>query len=198
MNRLLRLAGLAGTLVLGVSCREPKVTSYRVPAEPDPVFPGATSAPDAMAAGAVPAATGPDLKWTAPDHWQAQAPSTVRKGSYLVPGTPPAGNGDMSITAFPGDVGGQLANLNRWRGQIELPPLTEAEAAPTISHVDANGLHFDVVDFANTRLAQPQRVLGAIVPFNGTTWFFKLSGPDDLIAREKPNFLRLLDSVRTP
>ena len=42
----------------------------------------------------------------------------------------------------------------------------------------------------------PQRILGAIVPFNGGTWFFKLMGPDALVAKAKPGFLEFLKTVR--
>jgi hypothetical protein len=42
------------------------------------------------------------------------------------------------------------------------------------------------------------RMLGVIVPRPGETWFFKLKGPDVLVAREKPAFLEFLKTVRTP
>ena len=37
---------------------------------------------------------------------------------------------------------------------------------------------------------------GAIVPLNGETWFFKLLGPDALVAQQKPAFLEFLRTVR--
>ena len=44
------------------------------------------------------------------------------------------------------------------------------------------------------------RMLGAIVPRAGETWFFKLTGPDALVAREKPALRSALHcmGVRTP
>ncbi len=116
----------------------------------------------------------------------------MRKGSYAVPaGETPA---DLSITAFPGDVGGEVANLNRWRGQLSLAPAGEAELAAAITRFEQDGLKIAVVDFDNGQ----QRLLGAIVPFRGSTWFFKLTGPATPLAKEKPAFLEFLKTVKAP
>jgi len=42
------------------------------------------------------------------------------------------------------------------------------------------------------------RMIGVIVPHAGATWFFKFTGPDSLVAREKPAFLGFLRTIRTP
>lgn len=199
---------LAAAALAFSGCRDAEIASYRVPAEkPEPLPPVLTGAvspnapmpsagtPD-MANTAVPTASGDTLTWTAPAHWKPKPPSPMRKGSYAVTGD--GGEADFSITAFPGDVGGELANVNRWRGQISLPPVTDAELAGLRTHFDQNGLNITVVEFANTASPTPQRMLGALVPFGGATWFFKLTGPDALVAREKPAFLDLLHSLQAP
>src|SRR5262249_22321427 len=113
--RRLALALLACSLLLA-ACRKAEVTAYRVPKEKEPPPPTAAPAPDnAMAATAVPTADGPALTWTAPATWKPKAASAMRKGSYAVPGDGGV-EADMSITSFGGAVGGELANLNRWRG----------------------------------------------------------------------------------
>jgi hypothetical protein len=143
-----------------------------------------------MASIPVAVATGQALVWTAPPSWTPTAGSAMRKGSYAVSG--PEGQGDLSITAFPGDVGGDLANVNRWRDQLELPPV--ADVGEAAQPLDANGLHLLVFDGANGG----RRILGAIVPRPGETWFFKLTGPDALVARTKPAFLDFLRTVKAP
>ena len=143
-----------------------------------------------MAGTAVQVAAGQDLTWTAPADWKPTAGSAMRKGSYAVTG--PEGAADLSITAFPGDVGGDLANVNRWRGQLGLPPVgTVAEAAQPL---DANGLKMLVFEGANNG----QRMVAAIVSRPAETWFFKLTGPDALVARTKPAFLDFLRTVKAP
>ena len=196
------------TLILLAACREAKVESYRVPKEkPEEPPPGmaavdGASAPAApggadMAGTAVPTADGSDLTWTAPAHWKAKPPAAMRKGSFTVPGENGA-EADLSITAFPGDVGGELANLNRWRGQIQLAPLSEGELPGVTTRIEQHGLTFIVVDFVNADAAGPRRILGAIVPYNHATWFFKLSGPADLVAKERPAFLAFLETISAP
>ena len=217
MRRALALLLLA-SLTLLTACREAKVTSYRVPKEkpeelppgmaaastnagtvptPGSAAPAAPSVPGSdMANTAVPTANGSDLSWTAPADWKPKAPGAMRKGSFTVPGA--AGDADLSITAFPGDVGGELANLNRWRGQIQLASLTEGDLAGVTTRLDQNGLTFVVVDFVSPSTNKPARIVGAIVPVNGATWFFKLMGPDATVAAAKPAFFEFLKTIRTP
>jgi len=149
-----------------------------------------TPPPPGMASTPVPTATGQALVWTAPAPWTPKPGSAMRKGSYAISG--PEGAGDLSITAFPGDVGGNLVNVNRWRGQLQLPPVTDLTGA--VQPLEVNGLNLLVFDAANGG----SRILGAIVPRPGETWFFKLTGPDALVAREKPAFLDFLRTVKAP
>jgi hypothetical protein len=208
--------GIAAALVLLTACRDEKVTSYRVPKEPDPTLPagetgdagqsqaapaGSPAAPPApgasMANVPVPTASGPSLAWTAPSDWKAKPLGSMRKGSYSVGGEGSAG-ADLSITAFPGDVGGELANINRWRGQVGLGPLAAGQAEGAVVRVEANGLSITVVDCSGTDAANRQRILGAIVPAGGSTWFFKLMGADAVVGKEKTAFMEFLKTVRTP
>ncbi len=192
-----------GSLALILAgCRESKVSFYRVPKEQDPTL--AASAPDnsaqagpaaggSMSDTAVPTAAGPSLTWSAPATWTAKPATAMRKGSYAVPG---AGGeaGDLSITAFPGAVGGLIANVNRWRGQVQLPPLADADLAAAVTTVPENGLQVTVVDFSAPGGAK--RILGAIVPFGDSCWFFKLTGSSALITSAKPGFLDFLKTIK--
>jgi hypothetical protein len=200
---------LFATLLLN-GCKDRQITSYRaakdpapaalppapagnLPADHPPIGPGQATGPD-MASTAVP--TGSDsLVWTAPAHWTAKPLGAMRKGSFAVKG-PDGTEADLSITAFPGNTGGLSANLNRWRGQIGLPPLTEGQTGPALEHLDGDGLHFEVADFAGTANGAPTRILGAVLSRPGETWFFKLMGPDALVAAQKDSFRVFLRTVK--
>lgn len=209
------VAVLALALLMG-GCSKTEVTSYRVAKEKDAELPGSmtapantsptppeklTSTPSPAAAGAdmaatpVPTAGGPGLTWTAPSAWQAKPVGAMRKGSFNVVGEGGA-TADLSITAFPGAVGGDLANINRWRGQVALPPITEADLPKATERFTANGLEFSVVDLASADPANSQRILGGMTPYQGAMWFFKLTGPDALVAGAKPAFLDFLKTVK--
>ena len=194
---------LALVLGLATGCQKEETTTSRIPKEQHPAAKAASAAPATaaspataggdMANTAVATASGAPLAWTAPATWTAKPAGAMRKGSYTVKGD--EGEADFAITAFPGDVGGDLANLNRWRGQLSLPALNQSDFAAATEHVDHNGLHMTVVDILGTG-DKPQRILGAMIPHGGATWFFKLMGPSALVAREKPAFTAFLATIK--
>jgi hypothetical protein len=212
--------------LLAGGCKDRQITSYRAPKDPAPVLPterasagthlpadhppidsaqlpsdhppiGASQAQGgSMAATPVPTGGG-NLTWTAPAHWIARPASSMRKGTFIVKGDD-GREAELAISAFPGDTGGLHPNLNRWRGQLGLPPAPDAELDAALQHIDGGDLHFEVIDIAGTPNGNPTRMLGAILSRPGETWFFKLTGPDALVAREKPAFLDFLKTVRAP
>ncbi len=212
---------LPALLALGFAgCREPKITSYRAPKETPVVLPPASAPADkpatataatatatpasvpgmagTMAGTAVPTASGADLKWTAPAHWQTKTASAMRKATFIISGDGGA-EAELAITAFPGEMGGELANLKRWHDQsLQLPEASPAELTAPVTRFESRGLKFAVADYTNGKLVPPQRLLGAIVPVGGDTWFFKLTGPVALLEKEKPAFLDFLKTVKAP
>jgi len=199
------LAALVAAMLLLTACGDEQVSTYRVPKERDPEPPmaaaadsGSQAAPAGagMADTAVPTTEGAALVWRAPSQWTAKPASAMRKGSYRVPGA--GGESDLSITAFPGDVGGELMNVNRWRGQVGLSPIRQDELEATVKRLEANGLRFTLVELAPEGAPGGKSMLGAIVPYAGSTWFFKLMGPGPSVAAAKPAFIEFLRSVRAP
>lgn len=205
---------LVSALLLLAGCREPQVVAYRIPKEKDPtplIVPTeaketapatiggmpmpAADAGAAMAGTPVATALGASLQWKAPAHWQPKPTTSMRRGTYLIAGEGTA-TAELAITAFPGDVGGEVANVNRWRGQLALTEISAAAVTPTITRIEAHGLKIGVVDLTGTANGGPARLLGAMVPFGNATWFFKLIGPDALIAKEKAAFLAFLQTVQ--
>jgi hypothetical protein len=123
----------------------------------------------------------------------------MRKATFIIPGEAPGQQAELAVTAFPGDVGGNLANVNRWRQQLQLAPIAAAELGSALNHIDAGSLHIDLAELlgpAPTDGKIRQRVLGAIVPHNGATWFFKLTGPDALVSKEKETFLAFIKTIQ--
>ncbi|MFI5357700.1 MAG: hypothetical protein ACHQ4G_10235 [Opitutales bacterium] len=186
-----------GSLAVLAACREKEISHYRVPKEEAPTPPPGLAADAGMAATAVPTAQGAGLTWSAPQDWAPKALDAMRRGSFTVKGADGA-EADLSITAFPGDVGGELANVNRWRGQVKLPSIAAADLPAATTKLSAHGLEFTVVDLTSPDAAAPTRILGALVSHDGNTWFFKLMGPSALVAQQKPAFLAFLQTVQAP
>src|SRR5581483_710828 len=125
---------------------------------------GATAPAPSMANTPVAVANGGSLAWTAPANWQAKPAGGMRKATFTIPGEGGA-SAELAVTSFGGDVGGEVANVNRWRGQLQLPPLSDADASAAITRLEANGLKIGVVEAANGG----NRLLGAMVPYDGAT-----------------------------
>jgi hypothetical protein len=194
LGRIRLLLSLVLPLALA-SCRDAKVAAYRIPKEKESeVTPSAgPSAPAPMMTVAANPVS--ELTWSAPAQWKPKQPSSMRRGSFDV-GDGPGPFADLAITAFPGNVGGDLANVNRWRGQLDLPPITEAELPAALQALPTNGLAIQLADVAGGAADNPQRMLGAIVPYAGATWFFKLTGPTAIVGAEKARFIEFLGTVR--
>lgn len=168
-----------------------------------PAMPGATGTlpPNHPATGgaaggpALQTASGQSLSWSAPAAWQSKPASMMRKATYAVSGDGGA-TADLAVTAFPGDVGGDVANVNRWRGQVGLPEVSDAVALSAIEHLDVNGLKIGIVDVVDRSAPNPTHLIGAIVPYEGATWFFKLLGPDSVVAANKAAFVEFVKTIK--
>ena len=106
----------------------------------------------------------------------------------------------ISVTAFPGDVGGPLANVNRWRNQLSLEPVAESELAKLTTSIDVLGGKATVVDMTGTdgKTGKAARMIAAMVTRKEKTWFYKLMGDATTVAREKDAFVKFVQTVRYP
>ena len=180
--------GVAAVLAL-CSCNNDKVVVYTIPKEGVNVaMLGGTGT-----LGPQPNSPGP-VQWTKPESWNSQPLSEMRIGSFKVDG-PNAGSADVSITAFPGDAGGLSSNLNRWRGQLRLPPLNEEQLLNTAQRIEVENVPTCLVDFQTADGdPEPARILGAVLQKGDRTWFVKMTGPPTLLASQRQIFL---DFVRS-
>lgn len=164
------------------------------PAEPSKVPlhgtpPGEGGTPPTETAD-VPAGDG-SVTWSLPDGWAVAKGSSARYATIGITGADGAA-GELAVTHFPGDVGGDLANVNRWRAQISLPPIDQAALATEVSEITAGPKTIKVIDATGAQ----NRCAAAWVAHGGETWFFKFTGPDALVGAEKSKFTAFLESVR--
>jgi hypothetical protein len=202
-HRLLPSLAAAVLALSLTACGEKPVAHYRI--SKDPATPARAAAPSGMmAGGAAPAAgvvsgahaAAPALGWTAPTTWASQPASPPRWATYVATGANGA-SAELAVTSFPGDVGGELPNVNRWRGQVLLNPMTPAEHAAAVNRFRVGELDVAVVDFTGGDAETRVRLVGALVPFKDATWFFKFTGDPAVIEQEKPAFLALLQTLHS-
>ena len=166
------------TLMVATGCRKAEIRTERIPK----VVTEATVAPK--------------MSWTLPSGWVEKQASGMRVGSFTVPGS---GGEEADVSVIPLESGGLLENINRWRDMVGLAPISNDQIASKTEKVpvgDATGILVDVSG-ADKQSQKPTGILGAIWEAGSTTWFFKMSGPDKLVATEKPKFLAFLKSIHT-
>ena len=128
--------------------------------------------------------------WTKPDSWAAKPPTSMRLGNFT------AGNGQAEITvmSFPGDVGGLLANVNRWREQSGLPPVDAVGLAEATSQQTLSGTPATLVEAIGDKTGS----ISVYHPVDGQTWVYKISGPSAVVTTEKGSFMEFIKSIHLP
>ena len=138
----------------------------------------------------------PALKYTVPPGWQEKPPTEIRLASFSI-----AENGkqaDVSVVPLGGMGGGDLANVNRWRGQVGLQQITDEALAKLAEPVQVAGLAANLYDVAgnDTGEADVQRILGAILHRDDSVWFFKITGEAALVEKQKPALIQFLKTLQ--
>lgn len=134
-------------------------------------------------------------KWTVPSNWKEKPPGMMVMKSFDVKNG--AGAATVAISSFPGEVGGKLANVNRWRGQMGLPKIEEGDFAKETQSLDVLGGKATLVDLKGTdaKSGKAARLVAVMVPHGDSTWFYKLLGDDSAVAAEKENFVKFVQTV---
>ena len=136
--------------------------------------------------------------WTVPAGWQEGELAQFLVARYVIQ-TAENAVAVVNVSMLDGDGGGLLPNVNRWRGQLGLPPITEAELA-ALPTFDANGAKAVVADFTGTdpKSQKSARLVGVVVPRNGQTWFYKLMGDVNVVGAQKDALIQFVQSAKYP
>jgi hypothetical protein len=138
--------------------------------------------------------------WTIPADWKSVTPSsTMLFAQFLIQDGD--AKAEVNISQLAGEGGGLLANVNRWRGQLGLPRVAqEDDFSKMVSSVDSANGQIQIVDMSgtNAKTSQPARLVGAVVPQNGQTWFYKLMGDEKIVAAHKDEFVKFIQSANYP
>lgn len=137
------------------------------------------------------------IRWEAPESWEQAGERPMRLATYLPEGTSRV---ECVVSILAGEAGGVLPNLNRWRGQLGLPPLGEADMdslatmevlTSTAVYMECSGVPPGTGESGDTEYM----LLGVVCPLSGYTLFLKMTGPTEEVAREKDRFLAFVESL---
>jgi hypothetical protein len=148
-------------------------------------------------------ATGPvaetPANWKIPATWKAQPAGAMLKAKFTAANAE-SGSADITVSQLGGGAGGTLANVNRWRGQLGLSPIGEAEVGSVAKPWAQGPAGAMLVELAATApkpgQKTPSRMLTVILPSNDQTWFFKMLGEETAVTRERDAFLQFVQSAQ--
>ena len=139
------------------------------------------------------------FKWDTPPGWQEIAPVSMRMINFRIG---ESANVDCYVTVLPGQGGGMAENINRWRGQMSLPPLSEQEILqmPQKKLLGRNATYI-LCDGAFKGMGQESAnegytLAGMLLHHVGLSIFVKLIGPSDLVKPELDHFDSFCSSLR--
>jgi hypothetical protein len=156
-------------------CRRDEITHVRV----------------AKKAPAVPQAPARSVAWTLPEGWTQSVASGPRTAS-LKPAV--AGHVEVSLTVLPGMAGGNLANVNRWRGQLGLSAIDEAAVASLRGTVRSKAGPFALYDFTSEG-EKKSRMIVALAAVEGGTLFVKMLGDAAPVGAARQEFISLVEGI---
>ncbi len=136
-----------------------------------------------------------EIAWQTPPDWQ-QDPSPA---SFLIAAfdvNTPSGTARVTVSSLPGDGGGALANINRWRGQVGLGAIASLDEQK-IDRLYVSGHPAALIDLApdQDNGDQARRMLVSMVTRPDAVWFFKLTGPAAAVADQQDAFKQFLSTV---
>jgi hypothetical protein len=207
---------LMPVLLLAAGCHRDEVKVYRVAKDqdqaqpqtapalptdsPNPALPPAHPDISSVPGASLPLASEtarPQLTWKTPAGWTEIPPGEMRVASFKIQGQ----NGklaDVSVVPLPGMPGTDDANVNRWRSQVGLSPVSPEELKKSAESVEAAGQPAQLYDIVgqNSDKGEAARILGVIQHRADAVWFFKMTGDAGLVEQQKPAFVAFLKSVK--
>jgi len=181
---LVLATGALSTVVVLSGCEDDEIHAYRVPRQAPNQATNQASAPtrssDAPAGGQAGEGGANGVSWTMPTAWhETETTSSMRIATFHA-----VDEIEVTVAAFPGDVGGMVANVNRWRGQVGLDPTDDAGVNAHTEPVEDSDVI--IIDIMGTN----DRLVGSVIDVgDGQTWFVKVIGDSKKLDQIKPDLI---------
>ena len=138
------------------------------------------AAPATPAAKANAPAAAPKL----PAGWVVLEPGPMQMGKFAVPAQGDA-KAEVSVSVFPSDTGGAISNVRRWRSQLGLPEVGDAELLAAAKPLDGATEGATLVELQN----EGKSLVAAVVPREGRWFFYKLLGDTPAVSAARESFV---------
>lgn len=127
------------------------------------------------------------IDYKAPKGWTELPPSGMRVAAFQV------GSTQVTVIPLSAAAGDLTANVNRWRGQVELKLLTEKEIRDDAKTIMIDGIAAQWVHLTG---ANDNSMLGLIAIKDSKAWFVKMLGPTKLVNDQIQNFKQFAQSIQ--
>ena len=134
------------------------------------------------------------LTWETPEGWTQESSGS---GMITVAFVGTEKSVRTTAMALGGNGGGALPNLNRWRNQVGLGPVSKlADQASRI--VDVDGQETIVFDLTGAKSEKgiASRIVVGMLEQKAQVWYFKMMGPSPAVEKNLSAFDALLASIR--
>lgn len=143
---------------------------------------------------AAPAITGGPLDYELPDNWRELPPNSMRLVNLSVGDeSTPAEVTVFAFSAAAPAMADPLANINRWRQELGMPPTSQEELDQQTEELEIGGLTATYVDLRPE--GGQERTLAAMAKRGDRVWFFKLRGPAKTVDAQRDVFRRWLTTI---
>ena len=129
--------------------------------------------------------------WPVPFYWQEQEAVPMSEATYLIR----KANDEalFTITKLEGASGSLLANVNRWRSQLDLEPIAKDTLKQHVDALVLNQKRYYITKQVNTHKSM---LVAIYKPSLDITYFLKLSGEPALVSEETQSFLDVLKKAK--
>ena len=137
------------------------------------------------------------LLYDVPEGWEDLPPAQFRDVNIRFKSDPSA---EIVLTFLANDGGGLRPNIDRWRGQVGMPPMTEADVqglqTRTVFREQATYVElFGPYQGMKGPKIDDGGIFGAIFSRGGGTLFVKMTGSRAVLEAEREHFHGFLDSL---
>ena len=194
MTRLNLFVAVALSLGIFSGCKEEKIRVYSVAQESLPPAVAPSGSAPAAPASVGSTAPRPEIAYTLPAGWEDLGQTPMSLANFKIKSA--AGEATVNITPLASMAGQEALIVNMWREQVGQPPLAESAIASTFTPVAIGPDAGQLFSIAGMRDKQAVRIVTAFAHRDGASWFYKLQGPEAVIAAEQPAFVAFLKTVR--
>lgn len=140
----------------------------------------------------------PSIQYTKPENWLPlpEDASGIRFVGFQI--TEGDRSVQITITPLSAQSGSLVANVNRWRGQIGLPEVSEMQLQRDLQETAVAGKRCPYVDLIGAESAMPNRLrlIAVVARYGEWIWYFKMMGDPELVEQQQSSFKTFLRSVR--